>query len=58
MVANDVLAKGAGFEEDTNIVTLLDNSGKQEQLPLLTKREVADIVLDRVVAMMEKREKQ
>jgi phosphopantothenoylcysteine decarboxylase/phosphopantothenate--cysteine ligase len=56
MVANDILAKGAGFEEDTNIVTLLDNSDKQEQLPLLSKREVADIILDRVVAMMEERD--
>ena len=56
MVANDILAKGAGFEEDTNIVTLLDNSDKREQLPLLSKREVADIILDRVVAMMEERD--
>ena len=56
MVANDILAKGAGFEEDTNIVTLLDNSDKQEQLPLLSKREVADIILDRVVAMLGKRD--
>ena len=56
IVANDILAKGAGFEQDTNIVTLLDNSDKQEQLPLLSKREVADIILDRVVAMMEERD--
>ena len=56
IVANDILAKGAGFEEDTNIVTLLDNSDKQEQLPLLSKKEVADIILDRVVAMMEERD--
>jgi phosphopantothenoylcysteine decarboxylase/phosphopantothenate--cysteine ligase len=56
IVANDILAKGAGFEEDTNIVTLLDNSDKQEQLPLLSKREVADIILDRVVAMLGKRD--
>lgn len=56
IVANDILAKGAGFEEDTNIVTLLDNSDKQEQLPLLSKGEVADIILDRVVAMMQERD--
>ena len=55
MVANDILTKGAGFEEDTNIVTLLDNSEKQEQLPMLSKREVSDIILDRVVAMIEEK---
>ena len=52
MVANDILAKGAGFEDDTNIVTLLSNSDEQEQLPLLSKGEVAEIIFDRVVAMM------
>ena len=52
MVANDILAKGAGFEDDTNIVTILSNADEQEQLPLLSKREVAEIIFDRVVAMM------
>ncbi|MDE0506801.1 MAG: bifunctional phosphopantothenoylcysteine decarboxylase/phosphopantothenate--cysteine ligase CoaBC, partial [Candidatus Poribacteria bacterium] len=55
MVANDILAKGAGFGQDTNIVTLLDHSDKREQLPLLSKKEVADIILDRVVAMIDER---
>ena len=58
MVANDILAEGAGFGEDTNIVTLLDGSDNQEQLPLLPKREVANVILDRVVAMLGQREKQ
>ena len=53
IVANDVLAEGAGFEGDTNIVTLLDQSGNCEQLPLLSKREVADRILDRVVELMQ-----
>ena len=56
IVANDILAKGAGFEQDTNIVTLLDNADKQEQLPLLSKKEVADIILDRVVAILGERD--
>lgn len=55
IVANDILAKDAGFEQDTNIVTLLDNTDKQEQLPLLSKKEVADIILDRVVTMIDER---
>jgi phosphopantothenoylcysteine decarboxylase / phosphopantothenate---cysteine ligase len=49
IVANDVSAVGAGFEVDTNIVTLLDRDGGCEQLPLLSKREVADRILDWVV---------
>ena len=53
IVANDVLAEGAGFEGDTNIVTLLDQSGNCDQLPLLSKREVADRILDRVVTLIQ-----
>lgn len=53
IVANDVLAEGAGFEGDTNIVTLLDQSGNCDQLPLLSKREVADRILDRVVELIQ-----
>ena len=48
IVANDILAKGAGFEGDTNVVTLLNRDGTHEQLPLLPKREIADIILDRI----------
>lgn len=51
IVANDVLAEGAGFEADTNIVTLVDREGTCEQLPRRTKREVADFILTRVVSM-------
>lgn len=54
IVANDVLAEGAGFEGDTNIVTLLDQRGNCEQLPLLSKREVADRILDRVLELIQK----
>jgi phosphopantothenoylcysteine decarboxylase/phosphopantothenate--cysteine ligase len=53
-VANDVTAPDSGFAVDTNRVTLIDRSGKAEELPLMTKREVADRVLDRVVAMVGK----
>jgi phosphopantothenoylcysteine decarboxylase/phosphopantothenate--cysteine ligase len=46
IVANDVTAEGAGFDGDTNIVTLLGRSGQEIALPLLTKREVAERILD------------
>lgn len=52
IVANDVTAEGAGFAVDTNRVTLIDASGEAEQLPLLSKREVADRILDRVVGLL------
>ena len=48
IVANDVTAEGAGFDGDTNIVTLLGRDGQEIALPLLTKREVAERILDAV----------
>jgi phosphopantothenoylcysteine decarboxylase/phosphopantothenate--cysteine ligase len=48
MVANDVTAPGAGFGVDTNRVTLLDSEGGVQELPLMTKVEVAEFVLQRV----------
>jgi phosphopantothenoylcysteine decarboxylase/phosphopantothenate--cysteine ligase len=53
-VANDVTAPDSGFAVDTNRVTIIDKNGKTEELPLMTKREVADKILDRVVALMGK----
>ena len=49
IVANDVTAPGAGFEVETNRVTIFD-AHSEEQLPLLTKREVAERILDRLEA--------
>jgi phosphopantothenoylcysteine decarboxylase/phosphopantothenate--cysteine ligase len=48
IVANDVTLPGAGFKVDTNIVKFLDRSGKVEELPLMTKEELAERILDRV----------
>jgi phosphopantothenoylcysteine decarboxylase/phosphopantothenate--cysteine ligase len=54
VVANDVRAVGAGFDVDTNVVTMLDAAGGVEELPLLPKRQVADRILDRVKALLQK----
>ena len=54
IVANDVTAPGAGFDVDTNRVTLIDAEGAVE-LPLLAKDEVAEAVLDRVVSLRKHR---
>lgn len=53
VVGNDVTSPGSGFDVDTNIVTLIDKEGKVESLPLMSKRDVADKILDRVVGMMK-----
>ena len=48
IVANDVTKPGAGFNTDTNIVTLI-TADRQDDLPKMTKREVADAILDRIL---------
>ena len=53
VVANDVGQVGAGFDADTNVVKILDAMGGVEELPLLSKREVADRILDRVKAALQ-----
>jgi len=53
VVANDITDADSGFGTDTNKVTLIDRDGKIESLPLLSKREVAERILDRVVGMLK-----
>jgi phosphopantothenoylcysteine decarboxylase/phosphopantothenate--cysteine ligase len=48
IVLNDALEPGAGFEVSTNRVTIIGNQGEPLVLPLLSKREVADRILDAV----------
>ena len=50
VVANDVTRPGAGFDVDTNIVTLITKDG-QEALPMMSKAEVAQRILDRALAL-------
>jgi phosphopantothenoylcysteine decarboxylase/phosphopantothenate--cysteine ligase len=50
IVANDVTAPGAGFDVDTNIVTFVTNE-KTETLPCLPKKQVAEELLDRAMAI-------
>ncbi|MCY3742559.1 MAG: bifunctional phosphopantothenoylcysteine decarboxylase/phosphopantothenate--cysteine ligase CoaBC [Candidatus Poribacteria bacterium] len=51
IVANDILEEGAGFQSDTNIVTLLDRDGTCEQLPRSSKRDVADAILTKIISL-------
>ncbi|MFC2035184.1 bifunctional phosphopantothenoylcysteine decarboxylase/phosphopantothenate--cysteine ligase CoaBC [Chloroflexota bacterium] len=52
IVANDITATDSGFGTDTNKVTLIGRDGRVEELPLMSKREVADKILDRVVELL------
>jgi len=57
IVANDVTLEGAGFAVDTNIVTIYGADGTAENHPKLTKDEVADLILDRLVALRSRKSK-
>ena len=54
MVANDVTAPGAGFDVDTNAVTIIGADG-EEALPVQSKARVADAILDRVEQLLKAR---
>lgn len=52
IVANDITASDAGFGAETNRVTLMGRNGEAQSLPLVTKVEVAERVLDEVVELL------
>jgi phosphopantothenoylcysteine decarboxylase/phosphopantothenate--cysteine ligase len=53
IAANDISAEDAGFAVETNRVTLLFADGRQEPLPLLSKTEVAEVILGWVSKLLE-----
>ena len=53
IVANDLTKEGAGFNTDTNIVKIIDADGNMEDYPKMSKEDVADIILDKVKAIIE-----
>ena len=53
LVANSLRDKGAGFGTDTNVATLLFADGRRETPPLMSKEDLADIILDRLLAMQQ-----
>jgi phosphopantothenoylcysteine decarboxylase/phosphopantothenate--cysteine ligase len=55
IVVNDAREEGAGFGVDTNRVTILAHGAAPEALPLLPKTAVADLILDRVEALLRGR---
>ena len=52
IAANNLKVEGAGYGVDTNLLTLITKDGLDE-LPLVTKEEAADLLLDRILKRME-----
>lgn len=50
IVANDVTQPGAGFNTDTNIVTLITRD-QLEPIPMMSKKELAFVILDKIIAL-------
>ena len=48
MVLNDISQEGAGFDSETNIVTLINKTGDTKDYPMMNKIEVAHIILDSI----------
>ncbi len=52
IVANDISAPGIGFQSDSNQVTIIDREKNIENIPLKPKREIADLLLDRILSRL------
>ncbi len=53
IVANDITARDAGFGTETNRVTIVRRNGEREALPLMSKSEVAEAIIERVAGLLE-----
>ena len=49
IVANDVTVAGAGFNADTNVVTMMARDSSREDFPLMPKSELADLIVERLI---------
>jgi phosphopantothenoylcysteine decarboxylase/phosphopantothenate--cysteine ligase len=54
VIANDIHQPGGGFGQEANQVKIIDREGGIEEIPLLPKAQLADIILDRVGRLMER----
>jgi phosphopantothenoylcysteine decarboxylase/phosphopantothenate--cysteine ligase len=57
IVANDVSRSDSGFGTETNRVVIIDSEGKTKPLPLMSKDEVAHIILDGVLEILKKKKR-
>ncbi|MGB7068074.1 MAG: bifunctional phosphopantothenoylcysteine decarboxylase/phosphopantothenate--cysteine ligase CoaBC [Pyrinomonadaceae bacterium] len=56
VIANDITKPGAGFNTDTNIATIISGNN-QIELPLMSKRELADLILDEILDLRNAKRK-
>ncbi len=54
IVANDVSQAGAGFEGDTNVIQIIEKSGKKHSFDMMTKDEAAFEIMNTVARLMDK----
>jgi phosphopantothenoylcysteine decarboxylase/phosphopantothenate--cysteine ligase len=54
IMVNNPNLQGAGFEVDTNIATLIDKKGKVEKFPVISKKELAEKIIDRVGKLLKR----
>jgi phosphopantothenoylcysteine decarboxylase / phosphopantothenate---cysteine ligase len=54
IVANDVTQEGAGFDTDTNIVTVFRRDGSEDPLPKMSKFDVANRLLDHILELQQR----
>jgi phosphopantothenoylcysteine decarboxylase / phosphopantothenate---cysteine ligase len=55
IVANSLREEGAGFQTDTNKITILDREGDVQSLPVMTKTEAAEKILEKVEGLLKKK---
>ena len=55
IVANSLREEGAGFQTDTNKITILDRDGDIQSMPIMTKIEAAEKIMERVAGLLKKK---
>ena len=55
IAANDLTEQHSGFARDTNKITLYGADGSMTELPVLSKEQAADVLLDKVLAIYQNR---
>ena len=55
IVANDLKTEGAGFGTDTNVVKIIDSEGKIENIDIMQKSKLADVILDKAMELNKKK---
>ena len=57
VAANNLKVAGAGFQGDTNVLTLITQD-EEVSLPLMSKEDAANVILDKILSIQKEREKQ